>query len=42
VLRGLGGALGFLAAVPLAVVFYTLIVKKRKPHKPGPSNPKKK
>jgi uncharacterized membrane protein len=41
VLRGLGGALGFLAAVPLAVVFYVLFNqpgnKDEKPSPPGES-----
>lgn len=34
VLRGLGGALGFLSAVPLAVVFYALFFKPASPEKP--------
>lgn len=40
ILRGLGGALGFLAAVPLAVVFYVLFFDEedKKPEAPAPSD----
>ncbi|MFB6356700.1 MAG: YibE/F family protein [bacterium] len=38
VLRGLGGALGFLAAVPLSVLFY-VIFHRFTPFEPAPPNP---